>query len=1359
MSGAMSSQSSPNQPSNEPSEEPSDYHDGHEQLVDPLLGPNKRLSSVSPAPAQVSTDSPNVHASLIQPGNVSTTPQLDDASAPQRSHIDAEAISNERPPPADDYFTPTAYLSHSVESKNESPVETAAQTALSRQTTRSSDNTGRTNPEHFFPDSSLGQHLSAQRQTIATASINHSSSTSDERMPDHYRRAPRRSATEHPQYPNQSLSALSAQVHPEVHHAPYDSRPMPGRQHAPNPIGLFATATTSTHNSGDERQARTAGNTPIQTPHLFSPRAPRYPSPIVGDKDSPIPSPYLHPVQPQVPKETNKATRDIDTSSGRKTINQYEILYEIGKGTHGKVKLARDIATNDPVAIKIVQRYSKKRRLGKGQGQEDKVKKEIAILKKALHPNVVGMIEVIDDPDLHKIYLVLEFCEAHDVKWREFGETEIVIMEYRRLEREMEGSTEVDPKSDPDRLSRAANKRRERIAKHRSTPLSRINSESDFWSLEYAADSGGEEDRSSNPSVEPASLSRQSNSHDVQTPERNISSTPSPERPEASTPRGAQPARDWSAHQLHHNETPSEDEMSPFQAFIRQNQNHEAQMPHSQGGDAVRKPSLAESTSSQLSAAMEALVDEDMRYVPLLTLSESRRAFRDALLGLEYLHYQGIIHRDIKPENLLRKADHSVKISDFGVSYLGKPIRDGRESEETSDTESADYHEEEADLAKTVGTPAFYAPELCSLNFTADKQRVTGQIDVWALGVTLFCFVYARLPFQAYNEFHMMRKIDEDEVFISRRRLKAVDSHARSRPSSLGPYLVASKDHRLPHDLLYDEIDDDLYDLLKRLLTKDPTKRITVKEIKHHPWVLGEIHQPLKWLDDTDPARFTQGKKIEISGEDVKEAVIPLRLIERAKSVAKKVTAVFGSRTNPRKRGESSAASSEASSGSPGPLSAGGSFANQEHSRSEDAMATMLRSSREQLHHHNHAEHPLSQSLTASPELPSAERGFNWSTSHVPSLGSDVQGAYTQGRPNMPDRQESVMSTAGSVRTVTQSDFPQSDHFRSTDRGGDEALLNPHDPHAPYSLSHMLGEAGRNLLRSVRSRDRSNPEGRSPSSAPLSHPAEHSEALQSEPSVAISSTSVSGHLSNVRDIPASPTTLSKKSSPVHGDDLSNADIREFLARRHLQYLEQTLSPESEEQLSRPGRRESMQSPDDQRFPLTSPTHQHERFRPPISSTSSDDRIGSGMSRETSFPSAPQSVISADSSIGQELGTDESSSPSRIGSHESAKPRQASYHTASPPHSTPRALHHAPPILTGSYEQQPQFDEGGETDEDDSDSDDGVLIMNRTKSRVVETPKLSARSGSLSAGKRRDSRELSHMTPKGDINDDSRSTRE
>uniref|UniRef100_A0A5F4WGH7 Calcium/calmodulin dependent protein kinase kinase 1 n=1 Tax=Callithrix jacchus TaxID=9483 RepID=A0A5F4WGH7_CALJA len=100
---------------------------------------------------------------------------------------------------------------------------------------------------------------------------------------------------------------------------------------------------------------------------------------------------------------------------------------------------------------------------------------------------------------------------------------------------------------------------------------------------------------------------------------------------------------------------------------------------------------------------------------------QSRLYLRDVILGLEYLHCQKIVHRDIKPSNLLLGDDGHVKIADFGVSNQ--------------------FEGNDAQLSSTAGTPAFMAPEAIS----DSGQSFSGKaLDVWATGVTLYCFVYGK---------------------------------------------------------------------------------------------------------------------------------------------------------------------------------------------------------------------------------------------------------------------------------------------------------------------------------------------------------------------------------------------------------------------------------------------------------------------------------------------------------------------------------------------------------------------------------------------------------------------------------------
>lgn len=153
--------------------------------------------------------------------------------------------------------------------------------------------------------------------------------------------------------------------------------------------------------------------------------------------------------------------------------------------------------------------------------------------------------------------------------------------------------------------------------------------------------------------------------------------------------------------------------------------------------------------------------------------------FRDMILGIEYLHAQGIIHRDIKPDNCLVTADDVLKIVDFGVS-------------EMFDKEG------EMKTAKSAGSPAFMPPELC----VPKHGHVSGKAaDIWSMGVTLYCLLFGRIPFEKHGMIELYQAIRQDGVEF---------------------------------DIEYT---DDARDLLLKLLEKDPAKRITMDEIRKHPWV------------------------------------------------------------------------------------------------------------------------------------------------------------------------------------------------------------------------------------------------------------------------------------------------------------------------------------------------------------------------------------------------------------------------------------------------------------------------------------------------------------------------------------------
>ncbi|KAJ3652130.1 hypothetical protein Zmor_018122 [Zophobas morio] len=192
-----------------------------------------------------------------------------------------------------------------------------------------------------------------------------------------------------------------------------------------------------------------------------------------------------------------------------------------------------------------------------------------------------------------------------------------------------------------------------------------------------------------------------------------------------------------------------------------------------------------------------------------LTPDQAWTYFRDVILGIEYLHYQRIIHRDIKPANLLLSESDRVQIADLGVCN--------------------EFNGSDAFLSSTAGTPAFTAPEALGDN----KSSFSGKAaDIWSMGITLYALVYGQVPFFDNNIIGLYSKIRHETV-------------------------------KFPDAPL---IPEKLKDLIRQMLVKDPSNRITLPEIKLHPWVTKDGQSPL-------PTEEENCHLVEVTEEEVAKVI------------------------------------------------------------------------------------------------------------------------------------------------------------------------------------------------------------------------------------------------------------------------------------------------------------------------------------------------------------------------------------------------------------------------------------------------------------------------------------------------------
>ncbi|XP_033740955.1 hormonally up-regulated neu tumor-associated kinase homolog A-like [Pecten maximus] len=174
---------------------------------------------------------------------------------------------------------------------------------------------------------------------------------------------------------------------------------------------------------------------------------------------------------------------------------------------------------------------------------------------------------------------------------------------------------------------------------------------------------------------------------------------------------------------------------------------------------------------------------------------EAKKFIRQIVSAIEYLHRLGILHRDLKVENLLLDESRDIKIIDFGLSNTIK-VSSSKDS-----VRAQEY------LNTQCGSPAYAAPELLG------RKKYGPQVDVWSIGVNMYAMLTGNLPFT----------VDPFNI------------------KTLYNKMLSGQTNPLPEN-----VSKECRELLKRFLTPEPDKRITLEDTMRHSWVAESKGVPME---------------------------------------------------------------------------------------------------------------------------------------------------------------------------------------------------------------------------------------------------------------------------------------------------------------------------------------------------------------------------------------------------------------------------------------------------------------------------------------------------------------------------------
>ncbi|CAN7004717.1 unnamed protein product [Brassica rapa subsp. trilocularis] len=168
---------------------------------------------------------------------------------------------------------------------------------------------------------------------------------------------------------------------------------------------------------------------------------------------------------------------------------------------------------------------------------------------------------------------------------------------------------------------------------------------------------------------------------------------------------------------------------------------------------------------------------------------------------VEACYSLGVMHRDLKPENFLfvsKDEDSLLKTIDFGLSMFFKP---------------------DDVFTDVVGSPYYVAPEVL-------RKQYGPEADVWSAGVIVYILLSGVPPFWAESEQGIFEQVLHGDLDFSSDPWPSISESAK--------------------------------DLVRKMLVRDPKKRLTAHQVLCHPWVQVDGVAPDKPLDSAVLSRMKQ---------------------------------------------------------------------------------------------------------------------------------------------------------------------------------------------------------------------------------------------------------------------------------------------------------------------------------------------------------------------------------------------------------------------------------------------------------------------------------------------------------------------